>query len=103
MEHQFGAMTIEQGKARGVAGGDTFLKSVYIQRKTIRESKIHGLENEIRELKALLTKGNRLIYEKVALSPAACHNPVDLFAWGPEAFQKAQREQQPVFLSIGYS
>ncbi len=64
MEHQFGAMTIEQGKARGVAGGDTFLKSVYIQRKTIRESKIHGLENEIRELKALLTKGNRLIYEK---------------------------------------
>ncbi len=30
-------------------------------------------------------------------------NPVDWFPWGPEAFEKAAREDKPVFLSIGYS
>lgn len=31
------------------------------------------------------------------------HNPVDWYPWGPEAFTKAQREDKPIFLSIGYS
>jgi len=31
------------------------------------------------------------------------HNPVDWYPWGLEAFEKAQREDKPVFLSIGYS
>ena len=31
------------------------------------------------------------------------HNPVDWYPWGPEAFEKAQREDKPVFLSVGYS
>jgi uncharacterized protein YyaL (SSP411 family) len=31
------------------------------------------------------------------------HNPVDWYAWGPEAFEKARKEDKPVFLSIGYS
>ena len=30
-------------------------------------------------------------------------NPVDWYPWGEEAFQKAEREDKPVFLSIGYS
>ncbi|MBQ8025948.1 MAG: DUF255 domain-containing protein, partial [Oscillospiraceae bacterium] len=30
-------------------------------------------------------------------------NPVDWYPWGPEAFEKARREDKPVFLSIGYS
>jgi len=30
-------------------------------------------------------------------------NPVDWFPWGEEAFEKARREDKPVFLSIGYS
>ena len=30
-------------------------------------------------------------------------NPVDWYPWGPEAFQKAKREDKPIFLSIGYS
>ena len=48
-------------------------------------------------------KPNRLIYEKSPYLLQHAHNPVDWLAWGPEAFQKAQREQKPVFLSIGYS
>jgi uncharacterized protein YyaL (SSP411 family) len=30
-------------------------------------------------------------------------NPVDWFEWGDEAFEKAKREDKPIFLSIGYS
>lgn len=30
-------------------------------------------------------------------------NPVDWYPWGEEAFEKARREQKPIFLSIGYS
>ena len=31
------------------------------------------------------------------------HNPVDWYPWGNEAFEKAQREDKPIFLSIGYA
>ncbi len=31
------------------------------------------------------------------------HNPVEWYPWGPEAFDKAKRENKPIFLSIGYS
>ncbi|NUN70775.1 MAG: thioredoxin domain-containing protein [Bacteroidetes bacterium] len=31
------------------------------------------------------------------------HNPVDWYPWGDEAFERAAKEQKPVFLSIGYS
>ena len=30
-------------------------------------------------------------------------NPVDWYPWGDEAFEKAAREDKPVFLSVGYS
>ncbi|MET0806233.1 MAG: thioredoxin domain-containing protein, partial [Lacisediminihabitans sp.] len=31
------------------------------------------------------------------------NNPVDWYAWGDEAFERARREDKPIFLSIGYS
>jgi uncharacterized protein YyaL (SSP411 family) len=31
------------------------------------------------------------------------HNPVDWYSWGEEAFERARREDKPIFLSIGYS
>lgn len=31
------------------------------------------------------------------------HNPVDWYPWGPEAMERAKRENKPIFLSIGYS
>ncbi len=31
------------------------------------------------------------------------HNPVDWYEWGPEALEKARREDRPIFLSIGYA
>ena len=30
-------------------------------------------------------------------------NPVDWYPWGPEAFERARREDRPIFLSVGYS
>src|SRR5688500_2856976 len=30
-------------------------------------------------------------------------NPVDWYPWGDEAFEKARRENTPIFLSVGYS
>ena len=46
---------------------------------------------------------NRLAREKSPYLLQHQHNPVDWFAWGNEAFEKAQRENKPIFLSIGYS
>ncbi|MFN7943105.1 MAG: DUF255 domain-containing protein [Thermoanaerobaculia bacterium] len=46
---------------------------------------------------------NRLILEDSPYLIQHAHNPVDWFPWGPEAFEKARREDKPIFLSIGYS
>jgi uncharacterized protein YyaL (SSP411 family) len=46
---------------------------------------------------------NRLINETSPYLLQHAHNPVDWYPWGREAFEKAQRENKPVFLSIGYS
>jgi uncharacterized protein YyaL (SSP411 family) len=46
---------------------------------------------------------NRLIQEKSPYLQQHAHNPVDWHPWGDEAFEKARREDKPIFLSIGYS
>ncbi len=46
---------------------------------------------------------NRLIHEKSPYLLQHAHNPVDWYPWGAEAFEKADKEDKPVFLSIGYS
>ncbi|HKW99617.1 MAG TPA: thioredoxin domain-containing protein [Bryobacteraceae bacterium] len=46
---------------------------------------------------------NRLIHEKSPYLLQHAHNPVDWYAWGPAAFEKARSENKPIFLSIGYS
>jgi uncharacterized protein len=48
-------------------------------------------------------KANRLIREKSPYLLQHAYNPVDWYAWGDEAFEKARREDKPIFLSIGYS
>jgi hypothetical protein len=46
---------------------------------------------------------NRLANEKSPYLLQHAHNPVDWYPWGPEAFDKARREDKPIFLSVGYS
>ncbi|MFQ5819973.1 MAG: thioredoxin domain-containing protein [Candidatus Heimdallarchaeota archaeon] len=48
-------------------------------------------------------KYNRLIHEKSPYLLQHAQNPVDWYPWGEEAFEKARKEDKPLFLSIGYS
>jgi uncharacterized protein len=60
-------------------------------------------------LKAITADGaeekytNRLIHEKSPYLLQHAHNPVDWYPWGKEAFDKAKKENKPIFLSVGYS
>ncbi|MBD5555391.1 MAG: thioredoxin domain-containing protein [Roseburia sp.] len=46
---------------------------------------------------------NHLSHEKSPYLLQHALNPVDWYPWGTEAFERAKREDKPVFLSIGYS
>ena len=46
---------------------------------------------------------NRLSQETSPYLLQHAHQPVDWYPWGPEALDKAKREDKPIFLSIGYS
>jgi uncharacterized protein YyaL (SSP411 family) len=48
-------------------------------------------------------KPNRLINEKSPYLLQHAYNPVDWYPWCDEAFEKAKKEDKPIFLSIGYS
>src|SRR3989442_13932618 len=46
---------------------------------------------------------NELIKETSPYLRQHAHNPVDWYAWGPEALERAKKEDRPILLSIGYS
>ena len=46
---------------------------------------------------------NKLVKEKSPYLQQHAYNPVDWYPWGEEAFNKAETENKPIFLSIGYS
>jgi uncharacterized protein YyaL (SSP411 family) len=46
---------------------------------------------------------NRLALERSPYLLQHANNPVDWYPWGAEAFERARREDKPIFLSIGYS
>src|SRR4029079_2577775 len=46
---------------------------------------------------------NALANEKSPYLLQHANNPVEWFPWGEAAFEKARREQKPIFLSVGYS
>src|SRR5512132_869919 len=46
---------------------------------------------------------NRLAQERSPYLLQHAANPVDWYAWGDDAFERARREDKPIFLSIGYS
>src|SRR5688572_17541151 len=50
-----------------------------------------------------MASANRLANETSPYLLQHAHNPVDWHPWGKEALEKAQREDKPIFLSIGYA
>src|SRR5215218_2587056 len=46
---------------------------------------------------------NRLAHETSPYLLQHAHNPVDWYPWGPEALERARREDRPIMLSVGYA
>ena len=61
------------------------------------------VEEFLRRKRAEGKRTNRLIDEKSPYLLQHAFNPVEWYPWGQEAFDKARREDKPIFLSIGYS
>ncbi len=49
------------------------------------------------------TGPNRLIDSGSPYLLQHANNPVDWYPWGPEALERARRENKPIFVSVGYS
>ena len=48
-------------------------------------------------------KPNKLITETSPYLLQHAHNPVKWYPWGNEAFEKAQKEDKLILVSVGYS
>jgi uncharacterized protein YyaL (SSP411 family) len=46
---------------------------------------------------------NRLAQQTSPYLLQHAHNPVDWYPWGPEALEKASKEDKPIIVSVGYS
>ncbi len=46
---------------------------------------------------------NNLLFEESPYLLQHAHNPIHWYPWSKEAFRKAQQENKPIFLSIGYA
>jgi len=57
----------------------------------------------LQQAKAQGKTANHLLSESSPYLLQHAYNPVDWYAWGAEAFEKAKKENKPIFLSIGYS
>ncbi len=55
------------------------------------------------ESKTIERHHNRLASTKSPYLLQHAENPVDWYPWGPEAFEKARKENKPIFMSIGYA
>src|SRR5262249_34908813 len=47
--------------------------------------------------------GNKLVNETSPYLLQHAYNPVEWYPWGPEALERARKENKPILLSIGYS
>ena len=69
-----------------------------------KNSETDAVETESKdETAAVKHPSNRLAKESSPYLLMHAHNPVDWYPWGPEAFEKAKKEEKLIFLSVGYS
>ncbi len=60
-------------------------------------------KSKLEKATGYIVTSNRLAAEKSPYLLQHAKNPVDWYPWGEEAFEKAQKENKPIFLSVGYS
>jgi uncharacterized protein YyaL (SSP411 family) len=82
-----------------VAASGIWIGSRLVPRKTISSQRDVTVKTNV----VSHAHTNRLAREKSPYLLQHQHNPVDWYAWGEDAFEKARRENKPIFLSIGYS
>ena len=63
----------------------------------------HGQPTQSIRDQPVSTHRNRLADETSPYLQQHADNPVDWYPWGPEALERARREDKPILLSIGYS
>jgi uncharacterized protein YyaL (SSP411 family) len=63
----------------------------------------HGDPESNRNYSNIQKRSNHLISEKSPYLLQHAYNPVDWYPWSDEAFRLAEKNEKPVFLSIGYS
>ena len=54
--------------------------------------RVTGVRVTRRNLERVMERSNRLVHEKSPYLLQHAHNPVDWYPWGPEAFERARRE-----------
>ncbi|MCH9652561.1 MAG: DUF255 domain-containing protein [Planctomycetes bacterium] len=73
-------------------------------KKTSKENSSESTDTKLSDSKKESpTFTNRLAKETSPYLLLHKHNPVDWYPWGPAAFEKAEKENKIIFLSIGYS
>jgi len=70
---------------------------------TLGVNSAHPGEASMRNGEKTMNSGNRLKFEKSPYFLQHADNPVVWYPWGEEAFEKARKENKPIFLSLGYS
>lgn len=68
----------------------TALTAVAVPEESAQENTMHKFTNQLAE-------------EKSPYLLQHAHNPVNWYPWGEEAFERAKKEDKPIFLSIGYA
>ena len=63
----------------------------------------HSHESQLKNPDGTWKGTNRLSGETSPYLLLHAHNPVDWYPWGPEALERAEAENKPIFLSVGYS
>ncbi len=87
--------------SKGAVTVDYFSFSIEISNQD--SSKENTISKFVEEQLEKGKKTNRLINEKSPYLLQHAFNPVNWYPWGEEAFEKARKEDKPIFLSVGYS
>lgn len=81
----------------------SFMKGCAVKEMIANENSIPPKTQKHETSASNKRKHNHLFNEKSPYLQQHAYNPVDWYPWGVEAFQKALKENKPIFLSIGYS
>ena len=79
------------------------LSSLILVASILAGSACVGADQPAKDSAATHKHTNRLARESSPYLLLHAHNPVDWYAWGPEALDRAKKENKPIFLSVGYT